>query len=218
MSRMGANHEHEERQRATHMETSCCVSPCYFLVKDHKKYDSSTGAPPPVRPVCSSVSGMNVHLSNIISTYLEVIADEMEGTMETISTEDALHRIDKLNSALRDRGGGNNSFNSDKLLEEGEHDLNVTDEEEFMSDEEMTESSPRQSNNLIVMGADVCSMYPSLDAVASSKLVYKAVMESNVKFKGLNIKEVVTYLAIKLNITEARMAKISHLLPTRKHK
>ena len=40
---------------------------------------------------------MNVHLSNIISPYLDAIADKMKGTMEIISTEDGLARIDLLN-------------------------------------------------------------------------------------------------------------------------
>ena len=104
---------------------------------------------------------------------------------------------------------------SDHVVEEAEYE---TDEGEFLSDKEMTESKfdDKQSKQYHIIGADVVSMYPSLDAVAASKLVYEAVLESKVEFKGLNHKEVITYLALNMNITEARHAKIAHLLPKRR--
>ena len=43
---------------------------------------------------------MNVHLSNILSSYLEVIANNMNGTMEVIFREDALSRIDDHNALV----------------------------------------------------------------------------------------------------------------------
>ena len=102
MTRMGETWNHQERQRATHLENSVSIAPMYLLVKDHKKYLGS--GPPPTRPVCGAVSCMNVHLSNILSPYLDVLANEMVGTMEVISTEDALSRIDKFNMELPLRG------------------------------------------------------------------------------------------------------------------
>ena len=37
MSKMGESHQHQQRQRATHIEQSATVPPLYLLVKDHKK-------------------------------------------------------------------------------------------------------------------------------------------------------------------------------------
>ena len=45
---------------------------------------------------------MNSHLSNIISIYLEAIADEMDNNREVISTENALSRIDRYNRKVDD--------------------------------------------------------------------------------------------------------------------
>ena len=95
MTQMGQKWEHESRQRKTHINHSVSIAPVYFMVKDHKKWNGTD--PIPTRPVCSAVAGMNVHLSNIISPYLDAIADEMKGTMEIISTEDGLARIDLFN-------------------------------------------------------------------------------------------------------------------------
>ena len=94
---MGEHWDHEARQRETHLEHSTSIAPLYRLVKDHKNH-SGVG-PPPTRPVCDAVAGMNVHLSNIISPFLDTLADEMEGTMEIISTEDALSKIDEVNKS-----------------------------------------------------------------------------------------------------------------------
>ena len=51
-------------------------------------------------PVCGASAGMNNHLSNIISVYLEATADEMDNNREVISTEDALSRIDRYNKRV----------------------------------------------------------------------------------------------------------------------
>ena len=37
MTNMGESHQHQQRQRATHIEQSATVPPLYLLVKDHKK-------------------------------------------------------------------------------------------------------------------------------------------------------------------------------------
>ena len=98
MSKMGESHQHQQRQRATHIEQSATVPPLYLLVKDHKKQNDDE--PPSTRPVCGATAGMNNHLSNIISVYLEATADEMDNNREVISTEDALSRIDRYNKRV----------------------------------------------------------------------------------------------------------------------
>ena len=61
-------------------------------------------------------------------------------------------------------------------------------------------------------------MFPSLDALYTSKLVYQAAVESEIKYEGLDFKEIVTYLAINLSEWQARKSKIWKLLPKRKSK
>ena len=93
---------------------------------------------------------MNVHLSNILSPYLDTIADEMKGTMEIISTEDGLARIDLFNKQQdevsekytfppEDGGGGKYTF----------QDAFSTDEEEFLSKEEVLESKMMKLDNMM---------------------------------------------------------------------
>ena len=38
----------------------------------------------------------------------------------------------------------------------------------------------------ILVGADVVALYPSIDAVAGAELVFEAVMDTKVDFKGVN--------------------------------
>ena len=161
-------------------------------------------------------AGMNVHLSNIISPYLDAIADEMKGTMEIISTEDGLARIDLFNKQQdevsekytfpqEDGGGGKYTF----------QDAFSTDEEEFLNEEEVLESQNdeiRQHDEITIQGADVNSLFPSLDALYTSKLVFEAALESEIKQEGLDFKEIVTYLAINLSEWQARKAGIWKLL------
>ena len=93
---MGESWEHTDRLRQTQINHSCLVPPLYLLIKDHKRYSGS--GPPPARPVCGAVNGMDVHLSNILSHIIESVADEMKHKTEIISTDDGLSRIDSYNS------------------------------------------------------------------------------------------------------------------------
>ena len=168
----------------------------------------SGAGPPPTRPVCGAVAGMNVHLSNIISPFLDTIADEMEDTVEIISTEDALSRIDAVNKSLEEGG---------EVSEQDNKEEYETDEDEFLTEEEKTPPN-KQNDKLVLIGADVVQLFPSLEANHSSKLVNKSLLETKVQFDGINYVEVATYLAMELTEWQARSSKIHHLLPKRRFK
>ena len=93
---------------------------------------------------------MNSHLSNIISIYLEAIADEMDNNREVISTEDALSRIDRYNRKVDE----NEDSNHVETVEEGGF---TTDEEEFLELNEIIET--QESDARQNQGVPVCFIY-----------------------------------------------------------
>ena len=70
-----------------------------LLCKDHKAWDPETGSPVPSRPVVSGNCGVNTHLSEIISEFLEPLILEM-GSGEVASTEEALNSIVEVNKLV----------------------------------------------------------------------------------------------------------------------
>ena len=70
-----------------------------LLVKDHKRWSPDSKDPIPTRPVMSGTRGINSHLSEWLSEILEPIALNM-ASAEVNSTEEALAKIDQLNSCL----------------------------------------------------------------------------------------------------------------------
>ena len=71
-----------------------------LLIKDHKVWSPTSGDPVPSRPVVSGSRGINTHLSEWISEFLEPIAAVM-GSGEISSTEEALARIDSINNDIK---------------------------------------------------------------------------------------------------------------------
>ena len=101
--RVGKDCKHESRWRESMLSSSLETCPLWLLFKDHKNWTSSKGGSPPTRPVMGGNSGMNSHLSEILSWLLEPLADSMMGkSSEVISDEDLKHKIDKLNLANKD--------------------------------------------------------------------------------------------------------------------
>ena len=81
-----------------------------LLIKDHKKWDPSSKTPVPSRPVVSGNSGVNTHLSEMISELLEPLILEMGGG-EVASTEEALYAITEVNKLV------NNDISEVNVLE-----------------------------------------------------------------------------------------------------
>ena len=101
--RVGKDCKHESRWRESMLSSSLESCPLWLLYKDHKNWTSSKGGAPPTRPVMGGNTGMNTHLSEILSWLLEPLANSMlEKSSEVISDEDLKFKIDKLNQANRD--------------------------------------------------------------------------------------------------------------------
>ena len=69
-----------------------------LLVKDHKKVEE--GKLPKTRPVVSASEGIGTSFSNILSEIVEPLADSLTDSMEVISTEDFISRIEETNESL----------------------------------------------------------------------------------------------------------------------
>ena len=96
---IGRNWGHEDRMSQNLLdkgEQSCMMS---LLTKDHKKWSFESGEPIPSRPVISGNTGLNCHLSELISNIIEPVAYEQEGR-DIDSTDDMICKIHQLNSKL----------------------------------------------------------------------------------------------------------------------
>ena len=59
-------------------------------------------------------------------------------------------------------------------------------EREVKSDMVGNELIQDRGGKLQIVGSDVAALYPSLETVEVVKIVYNAIMESDVKFSGIN--------------------------------
>ena len=72
-----------------------------LLIKDHKSWSPGDRGPIPSRPVEAGNSGLNVHLSELISSVIEPVALE-ESEREIDSTDDMIIRILGINKQLEE--------------------------------------------------------------------------------------------------------------------
>ena len=111
-----------------------------------------------MRPVCSSQSGLNFHLQNLISEVLEPIADQVQGGVEVGSTEDLLHEVELLNQAW-------------------------------------TEGAEGEPGDIMILGSDAVSLYPSLRKDETTNIRFQEVVDSNVNLEGTSWRDAAVYLA-----------------------
>ena len=106
--RIGSNFGHEDRMAKNTIDKGEQDCQMVLLIKDHKGWVEESNEPPPSRPVVSGNTGLNCHLSELLSHIIEPITAEAPGN-EIDSTAEMLHIIEQLNEKL--------------LSFESEHDL-----------------------------------------------------------------------------------------------
>ena len=237
---MGEDWKHQSRLRETQINHSNNVAPVYLLVKDHKEYSGS--CPPKTRAVCAANSGMDVHLSNILSPIIEAVADNMKKKDEVISTDDALSRIDSYNlkqaqsMQCRDEAEPEEMPSAttaeytfgdvlDEVLgdnwerEQPPEPGYNTDEEEFNEDDEeldkLFEDEERQEEEIVVVGIDIVSLFPSITSEQGGKLCREAILETEITFEGVNYQEIAIYIALNYSSHYKIPADVRELIPQR---
>ena len=76
------------------LNKSMSVCPMYLTYKDHKGWDAKEGTPAPTRPICGGNTGMNIHISEALSEFIEPMVDAYEGGSEVISSEDYMAHVE----------------------------------------------------------------------------------------------------------------------------
>ena len=71
---------------------------------------------------------------------------------------------------------------------------------------------------MCIVGADVEALYPSLEAIEVANIVYTAIMETEVKFEGVDYLEGCRYIALTSTEQECRLGPLRRVLPRRRHK
>ena len=187
ITNMGENWNHCDRIRENCINHSCSVAAMYLLVKDHKP--TNPGELPATRPVCSGCNSMGVHLSNILSEIIDAIANSMKGSMEVISTEDLLYKIDEFNK--------------------------LVDKE---NEEKTQQGNEEREEKIAINGADATGLYPNLEGRQGGRLVRDAYLESDLTIEGVNYKEAARYVAMKYDAYEVRKLGLERIIPKRRFK
>ena len=73
-----------------------------------------------------------------------------------------------------------------------------------------------KAENMVIAGADVEALYPSLEDVQVAEIVFKAVLESKVEFEGVDYQEGARYIALNSSEQECRTGPLRRVLPRRR--
>ena len=68
---------------------------------------------------------------------------------------------------------------------------------------------------LVVVGADVEALYPSLQDIETANVCYNTIMKSRISFSNINYRRALLYLAITMNKTDQRTSPLWRVLPRR---
>ena len=170
---MGTTHGQSSRINKAFRAVDVAPPVVYFLWKDHKPYDNV----PPTRPVCGGHVGPLTRASELVSSILTPIINEMVGEEECQSSEEMQRAVE---------------------------DANVKMEDGIQEDEE-----------LVIFSQDVIALYPSLDIDDITESVRKAVMDTKVSFKNIDMETVGKYLAIHMTKEEQKKLNIVSCIPDR---
>ena len=81
--------------------------------------------------------------------------------------------------------------------------------------EDVDNEMVQEEVELVVVGADVEALYPSLTDLEVAQICYDAVMNSKIKFNNVNYRKARMYIALNLSKTEQRLSNLRRVLPWR---
>ena len=70
---------------------------------------------------------------------------------------------------------------------------------------------------MVVCGADVEALYPSLSDIQVAEIVYQAIIETEVGFEGVDYMEACKYIVLNSTAQECRTSPLRRILPRRRH-
>ena len=203
MINSGASHNHQDRIIASKQSSSENTAPKYYMFKDHKIGGG-------YRPVVGGCSSDTLGLSNTLSEVVESVAKAVETPFEVISSEDMLSRIYEFNKIIpsllpvekpnRSKAPGEND-NLEGLVEFWNY----------------VENEWNWKDDYIILGSDVCSLFPSLSAERTCMAVRKQIEKSKISWQNVNWRLITLYIKLNEKFWEGdkSLDSIKMLLPTR---
>ena len=73
----------------------------------------------------------------------------------------------------------------------------------------------QDKQEVVVIGADVEALYPSLLDIEIANICYNTIMKSSISFNNINYRKALLYLAISMNKTDQRTSPLWRILPRR---
>ena len=74
-----------------------------------------------------------------------------------------------------------------------------------------------KSARMVMVGADVEALYPSLADIQVANIIYKAIIETEVGFEGIDYMEGCKYIVMNSTAQECRASPLRRILPIRRH-
>ena len=180
MTGMGNEWNQGDRMRTSTITRSKTLASLFLQLKDHKKTLDT-------RAVVSACDSYTVGLSNILSDFIESVANAVNEPCEVISSEDMLSRIHRCNKDLETL--------RKQRLENGE---TLSEDEE----------------KIFIIGADVIALFPSMTSVRTARIARDEVTKSPIECDGMNYKEMSRYICIMEKMTSG-VEKVRRVLPRR---
>jgi hypothetical protein len=73
----------------------------------------------------------------------------------------------------------------------------------------------QDNSEVVIIGSDVCALYPSLTNIEVAIICYQAILDSDVKFLNFNFKVAGLYIAMHMTEEEQRRSPLYRVLPRR---
>ena len=80
------------------------------------------------------------------------------------------------------------------------------------------ENNIQDKSELVIVGADVAALYPSLNDIEVAIIIFNAILNTDIKFLNFNYRVASVYIAMHLTPDEVRRSPLGRVLPKRSAK
>ena len=150
---------------------------------------------------------------------LSTLQEEEPTTMP--SSRPPLKRNEKMNylrtrmTMVRKKNEANKQLNNARLQKTGLRRAKTQKGAAIIEANMRTLEDIQDQNDVVIVGSDVCALYPSLNDIEVAIICYQAILDSNINFQNFNYLVAGKYIAMHLTEEEQRRSPLYRVLPRR---
>ena len=153
--------------------------------------------------------------TNKLTTLQEEKPETLPSSRPPLKRNEKMNHLRTMMTMVRKKREANKQLDNARLQRTGLRRAKTLKGAAIVEANMRTLDDIQDQNDVVIVGSDVCALYPSLNDIEVAIICYQAILDSNINFQNFNYLVAGKYIAMHLTAEEQRRSPLYRVLPRR---